>query len=149
MANNAATPVLVVLLAEQRDGSTARTESESSAIRWVAGPRVIAALRRVRGVGQRENTAGDTTLDPRARHVRRAFSALAALLAVYGAAGCEPSEPHWRHFCRESHTEPGIMLLPNGDGLMMLPTNDTVCDRWDSTWVVPDSAPRRREETTR
>lgn len=76
-----------------------------------------------------------------------------ALLAL-AVTGCGPREPYWHHYCASSHVEtrvaywpassgPGLGLTPYGAGIHvgggMHLVNETVCDRYDSTWVVPDT----------
>jgi len=81
-------------------------------------------------------------------------------LVIFSAlllAACEPKEPHWRYFCRASHTESRMVYWPNDGGagtLGLTPAGagmhmgggvhlvqETVCDRRDSTWVVPEVKP--------
>lgn len=74
-----------------------------------------------------------------------------ALAALALLAGCAPREPHWDYSCTRSHTETQAVYSPSSSGGMTpygygvhvgggihIVTN-TVCDRYDSTWVVPDT----------
>lgn len=49
--------------------------------------------------------------------------------------GCAPSVPHWRHRCVDTQTVTSMAFTDRGP----VPVVTTICMRYDSTWVVPDT----------